>query len=49
MLRPIDSWPVHLGIKPSFGAQDQIFVTVSFGFVDMGRPLWRKDESVVYS
>jgi hypothetical protein len=28
------------------GAQDQIFVTDSCGFVDVGRPLWREDGSV---
>jgi hypothetical protein len=32
-----------------FGSQDQIFVTVRDlrGFVDVGHPHWREDESVV--
>jgi hypothetical protein len=35
-LRPMVSRPVSLGIKPRRG-EDQNFVTVSCGFVDMGR------------
>jgi hypothetical protein len=31
------------------GVEDLIFVTVSWGFVHVGRPLWREDESVVYN
>jgi hypothetical protein len=29
------------------GSKDQIFVIVSCGFVNVGRPLWRKDGSVI--
>jgi hypothetical protein len=29
------------------GAQDRIFVTISYGFVDVGRPLSQEDRSVV--
>jgi hypothetical protein len=31
------------------GAQDQIFGTVSCGYIDVGRPPWREDRSVVYN
>jgi hypothetical protein len=41
--RAIQSW-----CEAPFGAQDQVFVIVSCGFVDVGRPLSREDGCVIY-
>jgi hypothetical protein len=49
MLRPTACRPVSLGVKPPSKAQDQIFVFLSCRSVDVGRPLWRVDGTVVYN
>jgi hypothetical protein len=48
MLRPMVSRSVCFGDKHSLAVHDQTFITIrSGGFVGMGRPLLREDESVV--
>jgi hypothetical protein len=50
MLRPTVSRSVYLGIKHPSEAYDQICITVrQLGLVDVGRPLWWEDGSVVYN
>jgi hypothetical protein len=43
--------PVGLGVGLPSGAHDQIFVScVTFsGFLDVGRPLWREEGSIIFS
>jgi hypothetical protein len=49
MLRPSVSRPVSLVVKHPSGAQDQILLlSDTCVFVDVGRPLWREDGSVIY-
>jgi hypothetical protein len=51
MLRPTVNSPICLGVRHSSVSHDQIStsITVSYGFVDAQRPLWRQDGSVVYA
>jgi hypothetical protein len=49
-LRPTVSRPVRLEIKhPSGVTTRSLLLSDSCGFVDLGRPLWREDGSVVYN
>jgi hypothetical protein len=45
MLRPTLSRPVYFGL----GHPSRHMATDSWSFVDVGRPAWREDESVVYN
>jgi hypothetical protein len=51
MLRPKVSRPVCLGLKhPPLGLTTRsLLLSDSCGFVNLGRPLWREDGSVVYN
>jgi hypothetical protein len=44
------SWPVFLGVEPHVGptTRSHFFLGIC-EFVEMGRPLWREDGSVVYA
>jgi hypothetical protein len=50
-LRPTVSRPISLSVGLPPGAHDQIFVLclIIAGFLMRGHPLWREDESVIYS
>jgi hypothetical protein len=50
-LWPTASRPVYLGATLASWAQDQIFVfcLTNEGFLDVERPLWREDGSLIYS
>jgi hypothetical protein len=48
MLRSTVRWQVCLGVKPHERLKARYF-TVSCGFVDVGRPLWREGGFVVYN
>jgi hypothetical protein len=50
MLRPTISRPGCLGVKPHLGHKARfLLLSDSCAFVDVGRPLWWKDGSVVYN
>jgi hypothetical protein len=50
MLRPTVSRPVCLGVKPHLGPKTRfLWLWDSCCFLDVGRPLWREDGSVVYN
>jgi hypothetical protein len=49
MLRPRSVGPIYLSVKPHLGPMTRfLLLPDNFGFVDVGRPLWREDGSVVY-
>jgi hypothetical protein len=47
--RPTISRPVCLGVEIPSGAHEQIFLSHNFGFLELGRPPWREDGSVISS
>jgi hypothetical protein len=50
LLRPTVSRPVCLRVKPHLWPKTRCLLPPdSCGFVDVGRPLWREDGSVVYN
>jgi hypothetical protein len=50
LVRPTVSRPVCLGVKPHLGPKTRfLLLSDSCGFVDVGRPLWRDNGSVVYN
>jgi hypothetical protein len=49
-LQPTVSRPVYLGVGLQTATHDKIcFYLDSFGFFNLGRPLWREDVSLIYS
>jgi hypothetical protein len=50
MLWPTVSQPVCLRVKPHLGTKTRfLLLSDSCGFVDVGRPLWLEDGSVIYN
>jgi hypothetical protein len=50
MLQPTVRWPGCFGVGHPSGAHDQIFITfIQLPLVDVGRPLWQENGSVVYN
>jgi hypothetical protein len=43
------SRPLYLSIKSPSGAQDQIFVTIRYGFAHVGCPFWGEGGFIVYN
>jgi hypothetical protein len=44
------SWPISLGVKPHMGPKTRfLLLSDSFGFVDVARPLRRKDKCVIHN
>jgi hypothetical protein len=50
MLRPTVSRPISLGFNLDLGPKTRVLLlSYNCGFLDVGRPIWREDGSVVYN